>query len=145
MDNMNKLKVIEPIFGLEVGDVLVYNKDTNTYDFSQTDEQISANGTRKESRSISLSPSTVNIEFFSYFEDDELNKKDGRTYAEISDDYDYIKPVAIKVHTVLTDGVFQFNTVDYEMKTGDKIVKGIDGSLIPVSKNIFDKLFKVIK
>lgn len=137
---MRKIKVVKPILGLEIGDVLIYNEESNTYDFASTDEQVSADVTSTSSRYISLNPSTVDLEFFSYFETDEDN-----TQAELSDDFEYIKPVAIKVYTLLTDGTVKLDDEDYNMKTGDKVVKGIDGTLIPISKRIFDKLFKVIK
>lgn len=140
---MNKLKVIEPIFGLEIGDELIYNEDTKTYDFKCTNEEISENITTKDSRSISLSKMMVewNLPFF---EETTLPNYDDRL-ADMAGTYELIKPICIKAYDIIKDGVVIFDGKEYDMKVGDKIIECFDKTHIPISKKIFDKLFKIIK
>ena len=136
---MKKIKVVSPIFGLEVGDILTYNEEYSTWDFVYTNEDITGIGNAKDSRTVSLDDEFVDS-FYEYFE----QVSDNERPAIANNTPNYIKPVAIKAYMVVSDGNVKYKDKNYWMKFGDYIVKGIDGTNIPVDKVTFDKLFKII-
>lgn len=141
---MNNIKVIKalPQFGLNVGDVLKYNNEDDTFDFMESDETINEEYSVITNRSISIDYDTLK----DYFDVNVLLMYDSTTpEIEISEGFDYIKPYAIKAFNVSTAGTIEFQGKEYTLNIGDKIVKGLDGSMIPITIEVFNKLFKIIK
>lgn len=128
-----------PQFNLHIGDELIYNEDYDTYDYIEYNEDVSDYYNVTSDKTISLSSDIVDNLYRDSFTDENDIK-----ILEIDNEFRYIKPIAIKVFNVIKEGEIEFEGQVFNLTVGDKVIKGLDGSMIPVTNKVFNKLFKVI-
>lgn len=116
-----KVKVIKQFGDIEVGEYLILNPKTNEYEYANTNTDVSETSSYTTSSYLSMSIDIVESGIGEYFE----------YYADTMDwsKADYIKPIVLKAI------VNEYNVS----------VKGIDGSIVMLAKDTFDKLFKIIQ